>query len=137
MGEQIEEEIQQLTQNLDQLTKAANRYHTSGRALETFKDETEGKEMLVPLTSSLYVSGTLGSTEKVLLDIGTGYFVEKTPDDGVDYCKRKVNLVKENMDKILEFIKQRQSQAAQVNQVFSAKVQQMQEQQRLAEAQGV
>ena len=38
---------------------------------------------------------------------------------------------------ILEFIKQRQSQAAQVNQVFSAKVQQMQEQQRLAEAQGV
>ena len=64
MGEQIEEEIQQLTQNLDQLTKAANRYHTSGRALETFKDETEGKEMLVPLTSSLYVSGTLGSTER-------------------------------------------------------------------------
>ena len=55
----------------------------------------------------------------------------------MDYCKRKVNLVKENMDKILEFIKQRQSQAAQVNQVFSAKVQQMQEQQRLAEAQGV
>ena len=134
MGEQIEEEIQQLTQNLDQLTKAANRYHTSGRALEAFKDETEGKEMLVPLTSSLYVPGTLGSTEKVLLDIGTGYFVEKTPEDGVDYCKRKVNLVKENMDKILEFIKQRQSQAAQVNQVFSAKVQQMQEQQRLAEA---
>ena len=137
MGEQIEEEIQQLTQNLDQLTKAANRYHTSGRALETFKDETEGKEMLVPLTSSLYVPGTLGSTEKVLLDIGTGYFVEKTPEDGVDYCKRKVNLVKENMDKILEFIKQRQSQAAQVNQVFNAKVKQMQEQQRLAEAHGV
>ena len=63
--------------------------------------------------------------------------MEKTPEDGVDYCKRKVNLVKANMDKILEFIKQRQSQAAQVNQVFSAKVQQMQEQQRLAEAQGV
>ena len=48
MGEQIEEEIQQLTQNLDQLTKAANRYYTSGRALEAFKDETEGSEMLVP-----------------------------------------------------------------------------------------
>jgi hypothetical protein len=32
--------------------------------------------MMVPLTESLYAPGALGSTEKVLLDIGTGYFVE-------------------------------------------------------------
>lgn len=34
--------------------------------------------MLVPLTSSLYVSGILVSKpEKVMVDIGTGYYVEK------------------------------------------------------------
>ena len=32
--------------------------------------------MLVPLTQSLYVPGELASTETVLVDIGTGYFVE-------------------------------------------------------------
>ena len=32
--------------------------------------------MMIPLTSSLYVSGTLGSTDKVLVDVGTGYYVE-------------------------------------------------------------
>jgi hypothetical protein len=31
---------------------------------------------MIPLTSSLYVSGTLDSTDKVLVDIGTGYYVE-------------------------------------------------------------
>jgi hypothetical protein len=32
--------------------------------------------MLVPLTQSLYVPGELASTETVLVDVGTGYFVE-------------------------------------------------------------
>lgn len=31
----------------------------------------------MPLTSSLYVHGTLTNTKDVLVDIGTGYFVEK------------------------------------------------------------
>lgn len=35
-----------------------------------------GKKMLVPLTASLYVPGTLDDADKVLVDIGTGYFVE-------------------------------------------------------------
>lgn len=35
-----------------------------------------GKKMLVPLTASLYVPGTLDEADKVLVDIGTGYFIE-------------------------------------------------------------
>jgi prefoldin alpha subunit len=30
----------------------------------------------VPLTASLYVPGTLDDAEKVLVDVGTGYFIE-------------------------------------------------------------
>ena len=37
---------------------------------------TTGKDVLVPLTSSLYVSGTLGNPDNVMVDIGTGYYVE-------------------------------------------------------------
>lgn len=36
-----------------------------------------GKPLLVPLTTSLYVPGTLADTEKVIVDVGTGYYVEK------------------------------------------------------------
>lgn len=35
-----------------------------------------GKKMLVPLTASLYVHGTLDDSNKVLVDVGTGYFIE-------------------------------------------------------------
>ena len=36
-----------------------------------------GKQVLVPLTSSLYVPGRLSDTETVVVDIGTGYYVKK------------------------------------------------------------
>lgn len=35
-----------------------------------------GKKILVPLTASLYVPGYLDDADKVLVDVGTGYFVE-------------------------------------------------------------
>jgi hypothetical protein len=31
---------------------------------------------MLPLTSSMYVNGTLASKESVLVDIGTGYYME-------------------------------------------------------------
>lgn len=42
------------------------------------KKGTDGRdEILVPLTSSLYVKGRLTDREKVLVDVGTGFYVEK------------------------------------------------------------
>jgi len=35
------------------------------------------KPILVPLTSSLYVPGKLADTSNVLVDVGTGYYIEK------------------------------------------------------------
>lgn len=48
------------------------------------------KPLLVPLTSSLYVPGKLTSSTHVLIDIGTGFFVEKTTADATDFYNRKV-----------------------------------------------
>jgi prefoldin alpha subunit len=58
--------------------------------------------MLVPLTKSLYAPGKLGATDRVLVDVGTGYFIEYSPSGGVDYCKRKLLMLRENLDKLGE-----------------------------------
>lgn len=79
-----------LTSELEHLTSS----HTKLRAAQTkFQDcvrsinegvigsaqkGTDGKDdILVPLTSSLYVKGSLADREKVLVDVGTGFYVEK------------------------------------------------------------
>ena len=41
--------------------------------LTIFRDKT----VLVPLTSSLYVPGKLRDVENVIVDVGTGYYVQK------------------------------------------------------------
>lgn len=42
------------------------------------KKGTDGRDdILVPLTSSLYVKGKMADREKVLVDVGTGFYVEK------------------------------------------------------------
>lgn len=56
--------------------------------------------MLVPLTGSMYVSGKLADPRNVLVDIGTGYYVQKSVEDAKDYFKRKVEYVTEQMEKI-------------------------------------
>lgn len=33
--------------------------------------------MLIPLTSSVYVPGKMADIGKVMVDVGTGYFMEK------------------------------------------------------------
>ena len=40
-------------------------------------DIEAGKKVLVPLTNSLYVGGTLSDPDHVIVDVGTGFYVEK------------------------------------------------------------
>ncbi len=44
------------------------------------------REALIPLTSSLYVPGTIKEVKSVLVDIGTGYFAEKDLDSSITFC---------------------------------------------------
>lgn len=48
----------------------------------------------------MYVPGHIQDTEKVVIDIGTGYYVEKDLDSAKDYFKRKVEFVSEQIEKI-------------------------------------
>ena len=54
-------------------------------------DKKEGTAVLVPLTGSMYVPGVIKETEKVLVDVGTGYYVEKDVTAANDYFSRKVS----------------------------------------------
>ena len=43
----------------------------------------------------------------------------------MDYCKRKVTLVRDNMEKLIEVISTKRKQATQVQQAFGVKMQAM------------
>lgn len=55
------------------------------------------KPILVPLTSSLYVPGKLADTEHVIVDVGTGFYVEKTTEDAKKFYDGKVEELGKNI----------------------------------------
>lgn len=63
------------------------------------------KPLLVPLTTSLYVPGKLASSEHVLVDVGTGFYVEKSLKDATKFYNGKVEELGANL-KDLEQIMQ-------------------------------
>ena len=76
------------------------RFVESGESLTRMNKDADGKDVLVPLTGSMYVPGKLTNADKVTVDIGTGYYVEKSSKDAKDYFDRKVKFVTENMERV-------------------------------------
>ena len=48
----------------------------------------------------MYVPGKLKDPEKVIVDVGTGYYVEKNVKTGKEYFDKKVKYVTEQMEKV-------------------------------------
>lgn len=86
--------------SLQTLKVAKTKFDGSKDALEQINEDWKNKEILVPLTGSMYVKGIVTDIDRFILDIGTGYYVEKDITTSKDYFKRKVDYVQEQMDKI-------------------------------------
>ncbi|XP_024878017.1 prefoldin subunit 5 [Temnothorax curvispinosus] len=98
--QQLDQELGVFQDSLHTLKIAQSRFQESGSCLEKITPNTEGSEILVPLTGSMYVTGKLADANNVIVDIGTGYYAEKSVVDAKDYFKRKVEYVTEQMEKI-------------------------------------
>jgi prefoldin alpha subunit len=65
------------------------------------------RNILVPLTSSLYVPGKLADTDKVIVDVGTGFYVEKRKSDAKVFYEGKVTDLQANLEKLEAVVRQK------------------------------
>lgn len=100
MKEQMYKEVSMIQDSLQSLKIAQKRYISSQEALETTKGRPPGTSMMIPLTKSMYAAGTLANSEHVTVCIGAGYFLKLEIDDAIQYFKRRVIFLVEQMEKI-------------------------------------
>lgn len=100
LKQQLDKELIIFQDSLQTLKVAQTKFQESGSCLEKISPAMEGNEILVPLTGSMYVVGKLADTNTVLIDIGTGFYIQKKVTDAKDYFDRKVAFVTEQMEKI-------------------------------------
>lgn len=117
--EQLEEEIEGLTTSFSNLRHAVTKYKASRSALENI----DAREILVPLTSSLYIPGRIVNPNNFMVEIGTGYYIEKNKEQSIDFCERKMRMLMENIDKISKFINQKKRYLDVVVEISHKKIQ--------------
>ena len=86
------------------------------------KERAQGREVMVPLTSSLYVPGVMEDNNNVLVEVGAGYFIEKSTTDATSYCERKSKSLNESMAKVGQLIQAKKMQLTKVNVEYEKRV---------------
>jgi prefoldin alpha subunit len=102
--QQEEGRLQALTQRYAALRAAAARLSASTMAISELSPASEGKEVMVPLTESVYVPGKIREPTNFLVDLGTGFYVEKSSKETTSFLERKLKLVDINSDNITKAV---------------------------------
>ncbi|KIV86786.1 prefoldin, alpha subunit [Exophiala sideris] len=108
----LSQELEHLSTSYQRLRAAQSRFRDCIRSIQDGVNGKSGETpLLIPLTTSLYVPAKLASPSSsdssssssgstVLVDVGTGFYVEKSPEDGIKFYKGKVDDLTKNLSEI-------------------------------------
>ena len=100
----LESELQSLTATIKLTTESVAKSQAAKEALATFAASEPGKEMLVPITESMYVHGFVEDTTQPIIDVGNGYFVKTTVPKATQFFNRRIaRLNKQQEDSRAQF----------------------------------
>lgn len=69
--------------------------------------ENADQKLLVPASASLYLPGTVLDNNKFMVDVGTGYYVDKTADEAIAFYEKKVAKLNKEAVQIQNIIKEK------------------------------
>lgn len=85
------------------------------------KEENKGAEMLMQVTSFLYIPGRIEANKKFLIEIGTGYYAEYEADKAVAYYDRKIQFTKSTSEQARKEMEEKRTFIGKVNVLIQKK----------------
>eukprot|EP00922_Rhytidocystis_sp_ex-Travisia-forbesii_P026225 GHVS01038413.1.p1 GENE.GHVS01038413.1~~GHVS01038413.1.p1 ORF type:complete len:180 (-),score=37.99 GHVS01038413.1:481-1020(-) len=100
LRQQLEQEYVGGTDERASIASGIGEYRKSIDGIVGLSECSDGDAMLVPLTQSVYVDGVVKRPGFVLVDVGGGYFVEKSTKDARAYCTKRRDLLNTRMNEL-------------------------------------
>ncbi|KAF2486792.1 Prefoldin [Neohortaea acidophila] len=120
---QLDDEVQHLSSSYQNLKNAQQKFRQCIKNVQDgVAESTKDKPILVPLTSSLYVPGKLADTEHVIVDVGTGFYVEKTTKDAETFYNAKVEELGKNIKDLETIVNGKANNLRMVEEVLRQKM---------------
>nr|XP_023903982.1 probable prefoldin subunit 5 [Quercus suber] len=119
----LDDEVQHLTNSYQNLRTAQQKFRDCITSVKNgVVESSKDKPLLVPLTSSLYVPGKLADTEHVLVDVGTGFYVEKTATEAEKFYAAKIEELGKNIKDLENIVNGKANNLRVVEEVLRQKV---------------
>ena len=123
----LSQELEHLSNSHARLRAAQSRFKDCIRSIKDgVEDKSPDTSLLVPLTTSLYVPAVISSVPKhqkrVLVDVGTGYYVSKSTPDATKFYNGKVEELTRNLQDIERAVGAKSGDLRMVEDVLRAKV---------------
>lgn len=122
----IQQEIEMLSNSIQQLSTARNKFQESGECVKKQSTVKENTSVMVPLTGSMYVPGNIINKDTFLIDVGTGYFVEKDTKTSIEFFTRKVNFLNEQLENYVKMVQEKAYLRDQIHNLIRIATQQLQ-----------
>ncbi|KAG2468141.1 PFD5 protein, partial [Polypterus senegalus] len=126
---QLDQETEFLTSSISQLKVVQTKYVEAKECVNVLNKENEASFLFEFLYMAhlpkMYVPGVLNDVEHVLVDIGTGYYVEKNVEESKDFFKRKIDFLTKQIEKIQPALQEKHAMKQAVVEVMNMKIQQL------------
>ncbi|PHH80265.1 hypothetical protein CDD80_2288 [Ophiocordyceps camponoti-rufipedis] len=117
---QLDEELEHLTSSYAQLHGAQSKFRECLICVRSRADASNS--VLVPLTNSLYVRGELTNAESCLVDVGTGFLVEKKLKSAEKFYERKTQELSKSLQGLESIVQRKQTNVKAVEDVLRQKL---------------
>lgn len=120
MGETVDRELAELVARFRELQAQANsliqqvaliddsvsKHDSAISALKQIKELQSGNDILVHIGAGVHVYAKLSNVEKVIVGLGAGVSMEKTPDGAISVLERRKNEMIKNRERLTQAISQ-------------------------------
>lgn len=129
---QLDQEISHFTQSFQALQTAQAKLRDCVSSIDNLEKSVD-QDMLVPMTSSLYIPGKAVKNNNYIVDIGTGYYVEKNAKDAKIVYETKITKLTEDGKKLRDILVSKNESLNSVNLILRNKMIQYEQQQQQQE----
>lgn len=123
LQQQFTQQMEVMTREFGNLKLAHSRFQNSLSSLDDMVEKNDDAEILMPLSSSIYVPAKVKDIESLLVDIGTGYLVEKSREDAAVYLKGKLTFLQGHLTAASDQINRTQATLDTINQALRERMQ--------------
>ena len=122
LREKVEGELQQLRTAYGDLQVLRSKVVNSKDALKVFQDRNKDEDILVPLSSSMYVMAKQTNISTVSVDIGTGFYIDKPIPEAQAYLDRRIEMLVSKLEDVEKAINVQRRNISGINQVMQSKI---------------